>query len=253
MDFLKTLQTAAIHEYEMVAPTLAKVTVSVTSNMSKEAAITYLRKQLKEAASPVVDSFRWLDQNTAVGFVSSLRETRVISSVKEIANNYRVMASNIYLDNEDRSLWEMKDGAAGKYLTRKGSDNLEALVQTARVSPTGSTPRLRRVLSASVSRADLVAFVDTSGWQAETNYGFCVASTETHLKIVTDSATVVVPRGAVVSSHEIDIPAVKPGKVNASEYNEPVKNSEEYYKLAYGYNPEYMEKVIEQVRQMAAM
>ena len=153
------VSAATIHEYKMVTPTLAKITCSVAKGASKESILASISRALKHAGTAVASSFRMLDATTAVGFVAASRETRPVESLANLAKDFRVLSSNMYLDAKDKTLWEMKEGASGKYLARNGVDNLESLVQASRISPSGSTPRLNRVAMASLDKHDLVAFV----------------------------------------------------------------------------------------------
>lgn len=254
-----SFSVATLHEYRMINANLAKVTVSVLAGSSREKIASSITAALGGAGAAVPGSFRKLNDTTAVGFVAASRETRLIESVAEIAKNYRVLANNLYLDQDDKSLWEMKEGASGKYLARNGVDNLESLVQASRVSPTGSVPRLARVVNAAVEKHELVAFVAQGKWTTDVDYGFCVAAKDGSLRLITDSGPVTVSTDAVVASYVLE--AQKGKKAKATVFNEPINTMKDYYRLAYGNQEgtgpgdaaqqEYVAAIIQQIEELA--
>lgn len=255
-----SFSSATIHEYRMINPSLAKVTCSIVKGATKDKIAASITAALGGAGMAVPGSFRSLNETTAVGFVAASRETRVIDSVSEIAKNYRVLSSNLYLDNSDKSLWELKEGASGKYLARNGVDNLESLVQASRVSPTGSIPRLNRVITAAVEKHEIVAFVAQTKWTTDVNYGFCTAAKDGNLSVITDDGMVTVSSEAIVASYELPMPKGKKAS-KASVFNEPVANMAEYYKLLYGNidgtgpgtpaQQAYLEKILAEIEELA--
>lgn len=253
------VSAATIHEYKMVTAGLAKITCSVAKGATKDAILSAISRALKHAGAPVASSFRMLDDSTAIGFVASSRETRPVDSIANLAKDFRVLSSNMYLDEKDKTLWEMKEGASGKYLARNGVDNLESLVQASRISPSGSTPRLNRVAMASLDKHDLVAFVSQGTWTTDVNYGFCLATNAAGDAIViTDDGKQTVKSEFIIAAYQDD--KLKPKKaVRSSEFNEPINTMKDYYKLAYGgqdggpgdaAQQEYVEKIITQIEEM---
>lgn len=243
----------------MVSTGLAKVTCSVSPGASREEIAASVNKALQGAGNVVPGSFRVLSGNTAVGFVAASREVRPIEKIAEIAKNYRVLSSNMYLDNDDKSLWELKEGASGKYLARNGVDNLESLIQASRVSPTGSIPRLSRVAQASVERHEFVAFVKQTNWTTDVAYGFCVkANANGTMTVATEDGLETVSNDTVVGSYVTE--GKKPKAVNSSVFDQPIKDMKDYYRLAYGgqdggkgdqAQQDYVDAIIEQIDQMA--
>lgn len=254
-----SVSAATINEYRMVTPTLAKVTCTIVKSAGRDAVLSSITSALKHAGTPVASSFRKLDDTTVIGFVASSRETRPVESLASLAKDFRVLSSNMYLDNNDKTLWEMKEGASGKYLARNGVDNLESLVQASRVSPTGSTPRLNRVTMAAVERHDLVAFVSQGSWTTDVDYGFCLATNANgDAIVVTEDGRKTVKSEFIIAAYQDD--NLKPrSRVKASQYNEPINTMKDYYKLAYGgpdggpgdaAQQEYVEKIINQLSEM---
>lgn len=262
----KMIATATIHEYQMVTAGLARVTATLSDSLNKNELRGKIRASLQGHATPVKNSFTWLDANTAVGFVAAHTEKRVLSSVRDAQNRYRVLSSNIYLDNNDKSLWDLKEGAAGKYLTRRGHDNLEALIQSARLSPSGSTPRLNRVQASVVVTSDMIAFVDTRGNVAEVNYGFVTAAAGDKYRVICDASTaLVVDKSLVVGSYTLEMPKVKSTAgttkakpaVTAADAGASL-TPEAYWKKLFGSygdaaGDRYAEMMVNNVREMAAL
>jgi len=254
---------AIIHEYTPVSPSLARVTLTMDPARAEQE-FQSVSASLNNAASPVRGSFRKLDGDTFIGYVAATRAVRPLDGEKPGAG-FRVMAANIYMDEGDKSLWEVKNGAGGSYMTRRGQEDMSSLLETARVSPTGSVPRLSRVLSAAVNTHDFVAFVRAGRVGADVDYGFCVERTDAHALVVStfDKQVVKVPNTLVVSTMSVpkaDMPKIPRATVEAAmrrknleqaaSRTDPVLSPVDYYKLAYEYAPEYVDKIMKQISEM---
>src|ERR1700676_2545328 len=119
--------TVSITDYQMKTATLAKVIVSFTGKQTKDELRASLLQKFDGLAAPVEDSFRIVKAGVAVGFIRANKEVRVVND-KELRASYRVMSSNIMMDNADKSLWEIREGKAGKFLARHGHEDLSELV-----------------------------------------------------------------------------------------------------------------------------
>lgn len=254
---------ATIHEYRAVTPTIARVTASFdVANVDAE--MLAISAALNNSAAPVAGSFRRLDGETFVGYVSATRAVIPLDGATP-GKGFRVMAANIYMDEGDKSLWEVKNGAGGSYMARQGQEDLSALLETARVSPRGSIPRLSRVLSASVATHDFVAFVRAGRNTAEMDYGFCVERTEDAYIVMStfDKQAVSVPSDLIVSAMSLprdEMPRIPKAAVQsamktrgaetAASRTDPVLSPQDYYRLAYSYAPGYVEKIIKQISEM---
>lgn len=253
-----SVSAATINEYKMVTPTLAKITATISPSAKRETVLASITSALKSAGAPVASSFRKLNDTTIIGYVAASRETRPVDSIADLSKDFRILSSNMYLDNKDKTLWEMKEGASGKYLARNGVDNLESLVQASRVSPTGSTPRLNRVSMASLERHDFVAFVKQSNWTTDVDYGFCLSTNASgDAIVVTDAGKQTVKSEFIIAAYQDD--KLAPKKVKSSVFNEPINTMKDYYRLAYGNQDggpgdaaqqEYVEKIIQQIEEM---
>lgn len=250
-----------VHEYEIVAANLARVTLTCNAGTyaDKSDLFDEVSASFENQARPVKDSFRWIDdgKNYCVGFVVPNREIR--HNVDVTAGAYREVASNLYMDEADHSLWDVKNGGTGKYLVRHGVDDLAHLVEEARVSPRGSTPRLSSLVTASTEKHELVAFVSASRYGAEMDYGICLGNTDAgELRVLSHASRSVtnLPSSMVVGSYTLDLknlPSIKKHHVKAATAMDPILSPEEYWKLQYAYNQPYLELVLKQVREMSAL
>jgi hypothetical protein len=150
------MASVAVNEYVLVNDKVAKVIVTCSTQMTKDAMYDKLAEQFSGLAVPVHGSFRWLNEGqNAIGFMTLARPTRVVSTRKELSG-YREVSSSLYLDEADKSLWELKEGAAGKYLCRKAHDNLAELIEAKRMAPRGSTPRMHKVMMEAAKAHELI-------------------------------------------------------------------------------------------------
>lgn len=264
------------HEYVMVSPRLAKVTASVSaqSECNQADLLEYISASLTDGLTPIRSSFRWLDKDhtSIVGFVYSPTRIEHCPGGK-VAANFRVTAGNLYMDEKDKSLWEMKEGAGGKYLMRKGQDDLTAMLETCRTSPRGSQPRLSQVLNASVEQNEFVAYISEGRRTSEVDYGVVLGAAVNGGIVVLSHLTsepVAVPKSHVVTAYQLDlkaapklpkekVEAMLKGKLaqasrveKAADAYTPKLSPQEYWTLQYSYAPAYLEEVLKQVNEMAA-
>jgi hypothetical protein len=255
--------TASITDYELITAKLARVVVAFTGNQTKAELAETLAKQMGYMGRPVENSFRMLKASAngkggvAIGYVRANQELRPTDD-KEVRANYKVMGSNILMSNEDRTLWEVKTGASGMFLARKGQEDLGDLVEAC-VNRRSDVPRLNQVVSAGVAAPrEFVAYASASG---DMDYGFCIKASKdgTKLKVVssTSGREEVIHSKQVASALPKDavaIPRETHNKILASGISrEDVNQQTEYYNRLYFYNPSYLAEVIRQVEDTAAM
>jgi hypothetical protein len=246
--------TVSITDHQIVAAKVAKVIVAFTGRQTKESLTEALTAQLKHLATPIESSFRIVKDNVAVGFIRANREIRAVDDDNQLKANYRVMASNIMMDNRDRTLWELKEGTGGKFLARHGEEDLSELVHAATKNRT-DIPKIRNLALATAGVKEFVAYAGSSG---DMEYGFCIqASTKDEvLKVVSKSSreTVVIPMSAVAGVYDIKIPLSAHKKITAAGWTrDDVKQSKDYYSQLYAYAPDYLDEVISQIEESAAL
>jgi hypothetical protein len=251
--------TVAITDYHMTSDKVARVILSYTGDPSAEEITANLCKQLKHMAAPVEKSFRIIRAGVAIGYVRANTPVRVIENEKELTAGYKVIASNIMMDKEDESLWEVRKGAGGTFLARHGTEDLSELVG-ASLNPRSGVPRMNHIAQASVAKREFVAFASQSG---DMDYGFCVAANakQGKLKVVSVATreAIVIPHEAVASvipvgPQGLRIPRETHNKIMASGIDRAsVEQEIAYYKRLYGYDQAYLDEVIQQVEGTAAM
>jgi hypothetical protein len=249
--------TASITDFELVSSGLARVIVAYTGRQTRGDLTETIAKQLKYMATPVENSFRMLKAGVAVGFVRANRELRPTTD-KEIKASYTVMASNILMSNEDRTLWEVKNGASGMFLARKGQEDLGELVNAA-TNRRPDITRLNQVVSANVAAPrEFVAYASTSG---DMDYGFCIKASKSGQKLQVVSSTT--GRAEVIQSIQVAsvlpatacaIPRDAHRKVVASGIDRNIDgNQTEYYTRLFSYAPAYLEEIKRMINETAAL
>lgn len=255
---------ATIHEYTQLTPSLARVTVTLHGKPGSDF-LQEVSAALGEDLAPVSNSFRVLRDTTCIGFVYASRATIPLSDAKPGAG-YREIAANIYMDDND-VVWDVKNGAGGRYLARQGATDMSALLEQARVSPSGSVPRMSRVQAAVAEPNDFVAFVNPGPRTSEVDYGACLGKdAKTGDYVVLSSLTsqmLLVKPALIVSSvtlNRADMPtaelllkreAADAGRSRvAASGKDGVLTPKEYYTKLYSYAPEYLAEVIKQIDAM---
>lgn len=238
------MNTINVIDYRIENPMLAKVLVSYTGTMSKEQMRGLLAKRLDHKAIPVEASFKKIREGLAVGFIRANRMVRT-PSPKEVNAGYRVMSSNILMDKEDRSLWEVKTGATGRFLARHVQEDLGDLV-AASVQRRPDLPGLRHLTIAKASRSEVVAFVDAAG---DVDHGFALATSDDKVKVLSFSrrTPMTFSYDSVISISPVSIPK-ELHKAVAGTLSPAEKSDEKtYYERLFGFDPDYMREVIRQI------
>lgn len=241
------VSTVSITDYKMQTNTLAKVMVSFTGNQTKDELRAALTEKFDGLAAPVEDSFRIVKAGVAVGFVRANKEVRVVDD-RELRAAYRVMSSNIMMDNADKSLWEIREGKAGKFLARHGHEDLSELVN-ASVNRRQDIPAIRHIQIAKAAPGEFVSFVSKTG---DMDHGFCVASSDKQVKLVSmtsRSATVVdyevVTAISQVPIHKAFVKQMATAGISRADKQQQI----EYWTKLYSWAPEYLNSKIEQVNE----
>lgn len=244
------MQTATITDFRVKSETLAKVIVSFTGEFQAGELREKVAAALDYKAVPVVASFKRVSPGVAVGFVRANRMVRTPSK-NELTAKYRVMSSNILMDKEDKSLWEVKDTSAGRFLARHGQEDLSALVQ-ASVMRRPELPGLRHLTIARAARSEVVAFVDAEG---DIDHGFAIATSDEAVKVMSFNRRVpiTVDYDSVVSISPVAIPSATHRQVMASLTAQEKNDEKAYYQRLYGYDPEYVREIARQIDQGTEM
>lgn len=246
------MKTMSITDFKMINPSLSKVIVSSTGLFTKQEYRAMLGAKLQGLGAPVDNSFRSVKEHVSVGFVRANREVKLVSG-NELRAHYRVMssASNILMDNEDRSLWELHNGKGGAYLTRHGNEDLSELIH-ASMNPITGVPKVHQLTIGQGRVSELVAFVTDNG---DTDYGFITNTNAKKCKVVSKTVkdTLIVANDMVTGFYSVGIDkaihldTVK--KLKAASFVGNKANSIEYWKTLFSYNPEYADEMVQMVEE----
>jgi len=241
------MKTVSVTSYKMHNPHLAKVVVATTGNPSKEEIRQLLAEKFNFQATPVENSFRKLTANSAVGFLRANREIRVVEKA-ELRASYRIMSSNIIMDNKDKTLWEVKSGAAGEYLVRCGNEDLSELVEANVYSKATGHPKVHQISIDRGRPAELAAYVTPNG---DIDYGFVLkANSEKTLVLSASTKTPVkVSNEMVAGFYQPEIDAETRQTIGTQLRANGLKPGtklelEQYYRALFSYAPDYLAKVI---------
>jgi hypothetical protein len=248
LDKLRT-KTVALTDYQMVRDNLARVVIAKTGDWTKDEFLQQVTSMFNSLAIPVRDSFKELaGSNTVVGFVYSTPDIRTFETEDE--GKYRALASNILMDTEDRTTWELKEGASGKYLCRHGMEDLSELAQGI-CTRRGNSPRLSSIaISAGVAPQEFVAWVDSD--EGEVSYGYAVERDEDSGKLSVLSSTTnevkEISEDLVVHAVHLNGEDQKMANMTLAA-NSDKGNMTEYYKKLFSYAPEYVAEIIKMINQ----
>ncbi len=246
-------RTININEAVMINANLAKVMISTTGNVDAddiaESVCAKLQGQgalvegslTKVQASEVGDSY--------VAFVKSVSEVREVDNHELQASYHAVLAtnSNVLVNNEDQSVWELKTGSAGKYLVRHQEEDLSSLV-TAAANESELAPRLAKVSMAVPEREALVAYVTETG---DVDYGFVTKTSQANQNVELISVQASVPRvvstRTMLSAHKVDLdPEIY--RMAAATISESDKDKmRKFYTALYSIAPDYLSEVIDEI------
>lgn len=265
---LSNVKGVSVSEYTLVTPTLAKVIANTVGILTRKDFTDRLGAIFQNRATVVRASFRWLVRDqSALGFINLQTPVRAFDET-EIKAKYQVMKANMFMDKSDESVWQVKPGSGGKYMSRVGEDNLAELIEASRVSPTGAMVRMRSVLAASVKKAEMLAYVDLGNNNMD--YGFCL-QTDGDKHVVLSHTTrqmVDVTAANLVGAYSFDIPratheaitaaipdslkAAARGQRSAVTAGGDLAQSKDYWERLYSYAPDYLNLVLKQVEEQAA-
>ena len=247
---MRNVTTISITDYKMISPTLAKVIVAWTGSMGKEEMAETLTDKFSYLAQPVEGSFRKLNSNTAVGFVRANREIRVLDKkpnsdgIVASRTKYRVMSSNILMDNADKTLWEVKDdGAGGQFLARHGNENLAELIEAGTNHKRQDCPKVSTITMAKAAKGEFAAFCGTDG---NMDYGFVTKISDTKCQVMARSTRTLttVPMELVASLSLIPIDK-EVHKIIAKEMTkDDISNAATYWRNLFSYAPEYADEMV---------
>lgn len=242
------MKTLSITSHRMMADNVAQVVVAFTGEYKPEELRDALTAKLDMKAAPIEGTFRQITAGAAVGFVRAHKEVRVVEP-SELRASYRVMSSNMMMDNADRSLWDLQSNAGAVFLTRHGNEDLSELVASATFHGRQDVPRASRLTAARAAQNEVVAFVNEEG---VLDHGFVLEDNGTSCKVEARlSGTTEVPYSMVASAHDVALDeTVCRGvmkELRASLPENSKAQAKDYYRKLFAYAPEYMQKVFDMI------
>lgn len=243
--------TMNVNDYEMVSPTLARVIITTTGNtpVQQEEIRASVARLFNGLASPVAESFRKVTDGVMAGFVKTNREVREYDEAAVTAGKMKVMSSNLLMDNDDASLWEIKEGSTGRYTVRQGNEDLSQLVHLA-CRKQMNQPTMAHLASMPAETKEFAAFVAPSSEEVE--HGYVIASGEGKMTVMPFGAdeAIEISTAQLVEVCNLDGEDVSAfGSPMAAECAASKEAMIEYYRKAYVYAPDYVQKIIEIINQ----
>lgn len=245
---------AKIHDFEPVTagltkdakPTLFKVIATFTGSETKQDMYLAVAKAANNKLSPVEGSFRKIaGSNAHVGYVTANLEIKPYTS--DELKHMKVMASNLLMDENDTSLWEVRSGKdSAKFLVRHQEDDLSGAIELSSVKYVNrdfSVPELSRLAVDAIQVNQAVVFVNPR--TEEISSGMVVSSTDEFIVVAdfNDKKKVTIPTDLVVEVASVDFDTIKENFVEVSAPQVFSESSmEDYYFKVYGYDQNYWEK-----------
>lgn len=252
MDLTKTL---SLTDYKLIKPTLAKVVIATTGTMSREDMADMLCAKLKYLAAPVAGSFRKLTTNSAIGFIRANKQTRSLDAAGkrgDVTARYKVMGANLLMDKQDRTLWEVRSGPSGAYVTRHGQEDLSELVE-ASLHSRADVPRIGRVTMAKAAVSEFAAYCTDTGVM---DYGFVTRSNDSAAEVISASTKqkVVVKNEMIAGLYPVTIDREVHLQVTARTMTADERaKAADYWRTLFSYAPEYADELIKDVNETAVM
>lgn len=242
--------TINLNDYEIIGSSgeLARVVLSYSGNMKGENLIHAVAKMFDGLAMPIRKSFKQLASNSVIGFIAANREAKPYDE-KTDSGQYRAIASNLLMDKDDKSTWELKEGAAGKYLCRHGMEDLSELAHDT-VNSLPGVPKLHQVASAAVATREFVAFVNPE--DNDMDYGYVVAKADDSAKltVVSSQSKELVTIDDKLVVHAVNLMGSDNQETGYPELAANINDQDavaEYYKKLFSYAPDYAQKLIDLV------
>ena len=252
MDLTKTL---SLTDYKLIKPTLAKVIVATTGTISKEEMADMLCANLRYLASPVEGSFRKLTKDSAIGFIRANKQTRELDQAGkkgDLTARYKVMGSNLLMDKQDRTLWEVRSGPTGSYIARHGNEDLSELVE-ASVQNRADIPRVGRVTMAKAAVSEFAAYCTANGVM---DYGFVTRSNDSAAEVISAATQqkTVVRNEMIAGLYPVTVDREVHKQVMARLMTgEEKAKAADYWRTLFSYAPDYADELVKAVNETAVM
>ena len=259
--------TASIHDYQKVTDTLYKVIATLSTFKADSDAIRMaVSAAVGNEFSVVEGSFRQVVNSSnstpaVVGFIRANHESMDLATAS--AQGFREVAKNIFMNDADESLWELNTVGEVKTLVRKSSDDLGTVMASVRLRAY-NVPKLSQLEIAAIApRMEYAAFVSPESESMK--YGFILGAVDVEGDDDAEGADPAEQLEVMCSDksiHRIPVTVLVESAFVGSEFKEiaaeekwdlPANvDQKTYYGLLYGYSPEYVKMLDEQIDGHAA-
>ena len=238
--------TMSLESHDIVANGVVRVVGAFNKMPTSEECVSSFCKSFKDKLSPIKDSFRVYQDYPKVvisGFLKYL-DTKPLNVLK----NMKEVSSNVYMDEQDNSIWEIRNNR----LVKNFDENLSELVATASCSPMNKGAPIEALASVDdfvgINDTHYLAYVNPV--TAEVSYGVRVDSNKVY------SAETGVSE--IAHMLVIDCQNLKGEDKVQSFVDEKVESNNadpqaliDYYSQVYKYDPDYFVKIEDIIKQAA--
>ena len=179
---------------QMINDNLARVLVSTTPSRDTRLTLDAITAAFGNKARAVPESFRFVEGPSSLakhyylGYVTANSEVRdfeeddvveesELEDMEEdeaVEARYVEVASNVVMDSEDQSIWDVKEVAGRKVLCRQSSEDLSTLTALASVRDV-QAPRMTTFATTFSRPGEFAAYVDRNGI---VKYGIILATSD---------------------------------------------------------------------------
>lgn len=260
-----TKPTAHLLRYELVTPSIAKVVATVSHDAGVQDNRAALASLFQGRATPIANSFREINTNNPqgqrmamVGFVAANVLAQELTD--EVSANFKEVAKNVLMDEHDRTMWQVTEHAGRKFIRRQHQEDLSELMhETATVANVGISRQYTEISSLMVDTSgdfNVIAFVDPESLTIRTGYVCEQASFENGFQIAAlckDSTDLVHvdERLVVQCAYNVDPNNQLSSAVAETAGFADSETLKRYYAKVYGFSPEYLRELDDEIDQQA--
>lgn len=244
------LSTINLQDYEPMTPSIARVILTVTGRPDKQQLRASIAEHFKGFAAPIVNSFRELRTSLAarvlVGYVKTSAQVKEYEDTK----GYKVMASNLLMDEADESLWELRKGTTGTYLVKHGEEDLSELA-TKLVQRRAGAPVMAQLACASTATREFASYVDFNTGEVEHGYVIETANGKVKLLPVEQNETVEIEETQLVEVVDLQGKDEQETGMRLATASVTSKALIEFYSQVFQMAPDYLAKLIDAINEHA--
>lgn len=256
---------AHLLRYELVTPQIAKVVATVSHDAGLADNRAALASLFQGRATPIANSFRQIEtfngqgQRLAmVGFVAANVLAQELTP--EIQASFKEVAKNVLMDEHDRTMWQVAEVGGRKFIRRQHQEDLSELMhETATVANVGISRQYTEISSLTIDTQgdfNVIAFVDPESLSIRTGYVCEHASFENGFQLAAlckDSTDLVHvdERLVVQCAYNVDPNNQLTQALQETAGFADADTLKRYYAKVYGFSPEYLRELDEEIDQQA--